>query len=81
MSRKQRRSRSGNSPARLRAGPPGHAPIEDFVDAAALALRLRVDPQSRQAVADNLDLILRVAAAFAEFPLPDEAEPAPVFKA
>ena len=81
MSRKQRRSHSGKPPAHVRAGPAADEPLDDFVDAAALALRLRLDPQWRTAVADNLDLILRVAAAFDDFRLPDEAEPAPVFKA
>ena len=29
----------------------------------------------------NLEVSLRHAATYADFPLPDEAEPAPIFKA
>ena len=33
------------------------------------------------AVKANLEVTLRLAASFADFPLPDDAEPAPVFTA
>jgi hypothetical protein len=65
--------------------PPGktepHDPLDKFVDAAALALELPLDPSWRPAVKMNLQVILGQAALFADFNLPDEAEPAPVFRA
>ncbi|HEY1360830.1 MAG TPA: DUF4089 domain-containing protein [Xanthobacteraceae bacterium] len=51
------------------------------MDAAGRALALAIEPAWREAIKLNLAVILRHAAAFAEFPLPDEAEPAPVFVA
>jgi Protein of unknown function (DUF4089) len=59
---------------------PAHAPLDDFVDAAAGALRLPLEPQWRPAVVANLEVILRLAAVVTEFPLPDDAEPAPIFR-
>jgi hypothetical protein len=56
-------------------------PLDDFIDAAARVLALPVEPQWRAAVKANLDVTLKHAASVAEFKLPDEAEPAPVFKA
>jgi hypothetical protein len=56
-------------------------PLDTFIIAAAAALRLPVDPEWRPAVKANLDVTLKHAVNVASFPLPDEAEPAPVFKA
>jgi hypothetical protein len=53
----------------------------DFVDAAARVLDLAIEPSWKPAVAANLEATLRLAASFMEFPLPDEAEPAPIFVA
>jgi hypothetical protein len=55
--------------------------LDKFVDAAALALDLPLDPAWRPAVRMNLQITLRQAALFADFNLPDEAEPPPVFRA
>ena len=55
-------------------------PLDDFI-AAAAALDLPLDPAWKGAVKANLEVTLRHAATVAEFPLPDEAEPAPVFRA
>jgi Protein of unknown function (DUF4089) len=52
-----------------------------FVAAAAPALRLQVDPAWEASVTFNLQLLMRHAALVNEFALPDEAEPAPVFRA
>jgi hypothetical protein len=54
-------------------------PLESFVDAAAQVLDLPVDPAWRGAVKENLSVLLRQAALFQDFSLPDETEPAPVF--
>ena len=56
-------------------------PLDDFIDAAALALSLPVKEDWKPAVKDNLDVTLKYAAFVAEFELPDDAEPAPIFKA
>ena len=52
-----------------------------LVDASARALGLPLEPAWRPAVRSNLDATLRLAALFMDFPLPDDAEPAPVFAA
>ena len=56
-------------------------PLDDFIDAAARALALPVEPDWRPAVAANLRVTLEHAASVEAFALPDDAEPAPVFKA
>ena len=56
-------------------------PLDSFVDAAAHALDLKIEPAWKGAVKTNLEVTLALAALFAEFPLPDDAEPAPVFAA
>jgi len=55
--------------------------LDDYIDAAARALAVPIEPAWKPAVRANLELTLRLAALVAEFPLPDEAEPAPVFEA
>ena len=56
-------------------------PLDDLIDAAARALDLPVEPAWKAAVKINLQATLRHGALVAEFKLPDEAEPAPVFVA
>jgi len=53
---------------------------ETYVDAAAALIGLPIDPAHRPGVVVNLERIAQLAALVAEFPLPDEAEPAPVFR-
>ena len=55
--------------------------LDALVDAAASALALPVDPAWKPAIKANLQVTLRLGALVAEFELPDEAEPAPVFEA
>ena len=55
--------------------------IDLLVTASAKALGLPIDPAWQPGVTFNLRLILRLAALVDEFPLPDDAEPAPVFHA
>ena len=55
--------------------------LDDFIDAAAAALGLPVEPEWKPGIKANLQVTLRVAAMVAEFELPDETEPAPVFEA
>jgi len=56
-------------------------PLNDYICTAAQTLGLPLEPEWHPAVRVNLLVTLRYAAMVAEFPLPDEAEPAPVFKA
>ncbi|MEJ2379326.1 MAG: DUF4089 domain-containing protein [Pseudolabrys sp.] len=54
---------------------------DDFIVAAAAALGLPLEEAWKPAVKANLEVTLRHAAMVEEFKLPDDAEPAPVFKA
>ena len=53
---------------------------ETYVDAAAALIGLPIDPAHRSGVVLNLERIAQMAALVAAFPLPDEPEPAPVFR-
>jgi hypothetical protein len=61
--------------------PAGGDALDRFIDAAAQSLALPVEPAWKPAVRFNLDVTLYAAGLFADFPLPDDAEPAPVFVA
>jgi Protein of unknown function (DUF4089) len=56
-------------------------PLDAFIVGAAHALDLKIEPACMPAVRANLHVILTQAALVDEFALPDEAEPAPAFKA
>ena len=56
-------------------------PLDEMIDAAARVLELPVEPAWKAAVKANLQVTLRHGAHVAEFALPDDAEPAPVFVA
>jgi hypothetical protein len=56
-------------------------PLDDLIVAAANALALTVDPAWTPAVRANLQVIFAQAALVTAFDLPDDAEPAPIFKA
>jgi len=53
----------------------------DFIAAAAHVLGLVIEPAWKPAIEASSAITLRLAASFMDFPLPDEAEPAPVFAA
>jgi hypothetical protein len=53
--------------------------LDSYVEAAAHLLELSLLPTWKASVATNLQTIMRLSATFASFPLPDDAEPAPVF--
>jgi hypothetical protein len=57
------------------------APLDDFIVSGASALGLTIDKSWMPAVRSHLEVTLRHGAAVTAFTLPDEAEPAPVFKA
>ena len=55
--------------------------IDTLVAASAEALSLPIDPAWRASVKRNLQVILKHAALVDQFSLPDDVEPAPVFRA
>ena len=55
--------------------------LDDFIVSAATALDLPLEEAWKPAVKAHLEVTLRHAATVTEFKLPDDAEPAPVFKA
>ncbi len=57
------------------------AELDAFMDASAAVLGLAIAPEWRAAVRANLAVTFRLSAVVEEVPLPDEAEPAPVFLA
>ena len=56
-------------------------PLDDFITAAADTLALPIDPAWRPAVRAHLEVTLRLARLVDEIELPDDAEPAPIFRA
>ena len=56
-------------------------PLDHFIEAAARALDLKIEQSWLPAVRANLQVTLRLGASVTDFALPDESEPAPVFKA
>jgi hypothetical protein len=56
-------------------------PLDDLIVAAAHALALTVESAWKPAVRANLQVIFAQAALVTAFDLPDDAEPAPIFKA
>ena len=56
-------------------------PLDDFIAASAQTLSLPMKSDWLPAVRANLDVTLKHAALVAEFKLPDDAEPAPIFAA
>ena len=57
------------------------AELDDFIAASARALGLAMDPAWNPTIRANLEVIFKLTARVAEFKLPDDAEPACVFRA
>jgi hypothetical protein len=55
--------------------------LDKLIDASAAALGVPIEPEWKPPIRANLAVTLRLADMVAEFVLPDEAEPAPVFEA
>jgi hypothetical protein len=55
--------------------------LDEFIEAAARTLSLPIELEWKPAIRANLEMTLKHAALVDEFPLPDAAEPAPVFRA
>ncbi len=56
-------------------------PLDAYIDAAATALAIPIRPEWKAEIRANLTITFRFAALVGEKELPDDAEPAPVFKA
>jgi hypothetical protein len=56
-------------------------PLDDFITATADALALPIEPAWRPAVRAHLEVTLRLGKLVEDFDLPDDAEPAPLFRA
>ena len=61
--------------------PLGDEDADAIIDAMAPLLGLAIEPAWREAVATNLRVVANAARLVLEFPLEDELEPAPVFRA
>ena len=55
--------------------------LDAYIDAAAQALGIPIQPEWKGEIRANLDVTFKLAALVAEKELPDDAEPAPIFKA
>ncbi len=55
--------------------------LDELIAGSAAALGLKIDPAWQPAVRRHLEITLRLGAQVAEFELPDDAEPAPMFEA
>jgi hypothetical protein len=55
--------------------------LDDYINAVAPAMALKVEDAWRPAVRSNLDVSLRLAQLVDEFPLPDETESAAIYSA
>ena len=55
--------------------------LDTYIASAAAALGIPIEPGWKPTVRANLDVTFKLAALVAEKELPDDAEPAPVFKA
>jgi Protein of unknown function (DUF4089) len=75
------KSKSPRSKSASRGSSPEKTKTDALISAAADALALTIEPAWRPAVRANLQVIFSQAALFAGFALPDDAEPAPIFRA
>jgi Protein of unknown function (DUF4089) len=86
MTRRLRKAKAGRKVSRkvrkvAKPVKPKHDPLDDLIAAGGRALDLKIDKAWMPAVRGHLQMTLRLGALVAAFALPDDAEPAPVFKA
>ena len=55
--------------------------LDAYIDAAAHALGIPIQPEWKGEIRANLDVTFKLSALVGEKELPDDAEPAPVFRA
>jgi hypothetical protein len=56
-------------------------PLDAYIDAAAAALAIPIRTEWKSEIRANLAVTFKLAALVGEQELPDDAEPAPVFRA
>jgi hypothetical protein len=56
-------------------------PLDSYISSAAAVLGIPIDAAWKPTIRANLDVTFKLATLVAEKELPDDAEPAPVFKA
>jgi hypothetical protein len=86
MTRRRRKAKTVRKVSRkgrkvAKPAKPKRDPLDDFIAAGARALDFEIDKAWMPAVRGHLQVTLRLGALVAAFALPDNAEPAPVFKA
>jgi hypothetical protein len=88
MTRRPRKVKARSRPARKvakraksRIKPKARDPLDEFIVAGARSLNLKIEQAWLPEVRNNLAVTLRLGDLVAGFTLPDDAEPAPVFKA
>ena len=84
MTRRPKTTRVARKPSRKTAKPAKPVPrdaLDDFIAGGAQALGLTIEKSWMPAIRSHLEVTLRLGKLVAEFPLHDEAEPAPVFEA
>lgn len=57
------------------------APLTNLIDPMAEALALPIEASWKPSIRANLEVTFKLAALVTEFELPDDAEPAAIFKA
>jgi hypothetical protein len=55
--------------------------LDALIDSGAALLEIPIAPEWREAIRFHLDISLGLSAVVTDFSLPDEFEPAPVFRA
>jgi len=55
--------------------------LDEFIAASARVLALPVDPAWYPTIRFNLEVTFRLATLVTDSPIPDDSEPAPVFRA
>ena len=56
-------------------------PLDEYIDAVATALKLPIENAWKPAIKANLEVSLKLARLVDEFALPDDTEPASIFRA
>jgi hypothetical protein len=77
--KKVTKAATGRKSVRAASRQPDH--LADLIDASGKVFGLTIESAWRPAVHANLQVIFRQATLFMAFELPDDAEPAPIFKA
>ena len=83
MTRRPKKPTAARKPRKAvkNAMPKPRDPLDDLIAAGARALDLKIDQAWMPAVRGHLQVTLRLGALVTAFALPDDEEPAPVFKA